>query len=527
MSRFSSLVPWCVLAAAVVAAGAAEPAKPPSKDRALPRMGMNLSGPADWNTELPFVDVFRMSRHWISQQEGRGWGQGPKLDLDPLGWVRSLPPGVRAETLMCTIERGHYPAGDYTVLYRGQGRLSFGGSVIATVSEQPGRTVVRVDPKRGPIHLRIEETLPSDYVRDLHVVMPGFEATYRSQVWHPTFLARWKGMDCLRFMDFQETNNSKQRRWSDRPTPEHATFSERGIPIEWLIDLANRLEADAWFCIPHQADDDYATNFARLAKERLSPKRRAWVEYSNEVWNGSFRQHAYAAEEGRKLELAEKPWEAAWRFTAVRSVALFDIWSREFGDPGRVVRVLPSQAANPYVSEQILAFRDAGKHADVLAIAPYFGFSVSPAPSERVNASVVAGWTVDQVLDHIEKTTLPEAERWIADSRKVADRYGLKLVAYEAGQHLVGIAGAENDAKLTALFHAANRHPRMQEIYTRYLDRWAASGGDLICNFSSVGAWSKWGSWGLLEHYDDDEAASPKFAAVKAWTNRHRPPPSP
>jgi hypothetical protein len=26
------------------------------------RLGMNLSGPADWSTELPFVDVFRLSR---------------------------------------------------------------------------------------------------------------------------------------------------------------------------------------------------------------------------------------------------------------------------------------------------------------------------------------------------------------------------------------------------------------------------------------------------------------------------------
>lgn len=30
--------------------------------RARPRLGMNLAGPADWNTELPFVDVFRLSR---------------------------------------------------------------------------------------------------------------------------------------------------------------------------------------------------------------------------------------------------------------------------------------------------------------------------------------------------------------------------------------------------------------------------------------------------------------------------------
>ena len=58
--------------------------------RATPRLGMNLSGPADWNTELPFVDVFRLSRAWISQRRGSGWGEAPPLELDECGWVKHL-----------------------------------------------------------------------------------------------------------------------------------------------------------------------------------------------------------------------------------------------------------------------------------------------------------------------------------------------------------------------------------------------------------------------------------------------------
>ena len=37
-------------------------------------------------------------------------------------------------------------------------------------------------------------------------------------------------------MDFQETNNSRQRRWSDRPRPEEATFTRQGVPVELLIE---------------------------------------------------------------------------------------------------------------------------------------------------------------------------------------------------------------------------------------------------------------------------------------------------
>lgn len=109
---------------------------------------------------------------------------------------------------------------------------------------------------------------------------------------------------------------------------------------------------------------------------------------------------------------------------------------------------------------------------------------------------------------------LPECVRWIKDNKKVADKYKMKLVAYEAGQHLVGVGGGENNEKLTSLLMAANRHPRMGQFYTRYLDAWRDAGGDLCGIFSSVGKFSKWGSWGLLEYYDDD---TPKFQAVLRW----------
>lgn len=42
---------------------------------------MNLSGIVDWNTEHAFVDVFRLSRQWISQKKGEPWGKGPKLEV--------------------------------------------------------------------------------------------------------------------------------------------------------------------------------------------------------------------------------------------------------------------------------------------------------------------------------------------------------------------------------------------------------------------------------------------------------------
>lgn len=501
----------CLIALFVVSLSAAE-VRPRSA------LGINLSGPADWNTELPFVDAFRLSRSWISQKKGAGWGKGPALQFDEHGWVQRLETDCFAETPLCTIEGGHYPSGDWTVLWDGDGKLELSkGKVIESA---PGRMIVNLDSKGGGFFLRLRETNPANPVRHIRVLMPGFTAEGAlKNPWHPNFLARWRGTACVRFMDFQETNNSKQRRWSDRPRLEDATFTRRGIPAELLCDLANRLKADAWLCLPHEADDDYVREFARLVKAKLDPERKVYVEYSNEVWNGQFQQNKYAGEQGQKLGLAEKSWEAAWRYTAQRSMEIFRIWEEALGGRERLVRVLPTQAGNSYVAKQIVGWKDAGRNADALAIAPYISMNI-PKEGKKLNADDVSTWSVDRFLDYVETNALPECIRWMAEHRKIADEHGLKLVCYEAGQHFVGVAGGENNEALTRLLYAANAHPRMVEIYGKYYAAWEANGGDLLCHFSSVGQWSKWGSWGLLQFADDDTKQSPKFGASMKWAKK-------
>lgn len=483
-----------------------------------PRLGINLSGPADWNTELPFVDVFRMSRPWISQRRGADWGQGPELELDEFGWVKRLEPDCWAETPLCTISGGHYPSGSYTVLYDGSGRLEFwNAATVATRS--PGRITLDVDASRGNFWLRIMETDPANPVRNIRVLMPGFADRTSEQPFHPRFLEYWQGVAAVRFMDWMHTNGSTITHWSERPTLKHATCSKHGVPVEHMIALANTLRADPWFCMPHLADDAYVRKFAQMVREQLRPELKVWIEYSNEVWNGQFAQHRHAAQRGQELGLAEKPWEAAWHYTAVRSCQLFAIWESVFEGAERLVRVLPSQAAVTHVSEQILNFQDASGRADVLAIAPYISCNV-PRSGKELTTSVVEKWTVDQALDYMEQTALPQAVQRIRAQKGIADQHGLRLVAYEAGQHMVGVGGGENNETVTRLFHAANAHPRMGDIYRQYYEAWSDAGGDLLCHFSSISQWSKWGSWGLMQYADQDPADSPKFQATLDWARR-------
>ena len=481
-----------------------------------PTLGLNLAGICDWNTELPFVDVFLETRPWISQRRGESWGRGPALELDEKGWIKRLEKDCFAEVPLCTIEGGHYPSGVYTVVYKGEGRIEVGSAKL--IEEKPGCALIDVNSQNGGFWLRIMETNPDDYIRDVHVYMPGFGLeSERSEfgIWNPEFIRRWRSMKIFRTMDWQATNGSKLKTWAERPKLDDAVYSRAGLPYEVIVDFIERTDADLWLCVPDQADDDFVRNLAILLKSRLSANKRIYLEYSNEVWNGSFEQNHRASEKGRVLKESSSDWEAAWYYVARRSVEIFKIFEDVFGGDSRLIRILPSQAAVPYVSEQILEFEDAWRYADALAIAPYVGLSV---PNEEKDKIVALG--IDGVLVLVEEKILPETIDMMKKQKEVADRYGLGLVSYEAGQHLVGLWGANDSEELNAILVGANRSSRMGDIYRKYFEAWEEIGGKAICHFSSVGKWTKWGSWGLIEYADETPDDSPKYKATLEFAER-------
>jgi len=495
--------------------GFAPAAQGDSKANTNHLLGINLSGPADWNSELAFADVFRLSRTWISQQGGKPWGQGPGLQLDAHGWIAKLDPGGSASSPVLTVKRA--PLGPYTLLYEGEGRLElWPANRVKVASNEPGRMVVEI--KEPGLILTLREVNAEKPIRNIRMVMPGCEETWKGNPFRPGFLQLWKPMNTFRFMDWMHTNGSAIVKWADRPTLEDQTWSAKGIPLEVMIDLCNRQLINPWFCMPHKADDDFVRQFAAMVRDRLDPTLHVYVEYSNEVWNGIFAQSRHAQEKGKELGLGakERPWEGGGMYYVHRSLEIFGIWEEVFGGRERLVRVLAWQAPAAWWFQNILLpYKDAAKHCDALAIAPYITMCIGPKGNP--DAETVAGWTVDQVLDYAESKAFAQSVKWMKDIRKVADQHGLRLIAYEGGQHLVGVGGGENNGKMTELFLAANRHPRMGELYRRYYDAWRQIVNDLFCTFSSIGGWSKWGSWGLAEHYDDTPEKAPKLKATLEW----------
>ncbi|WP_013321989.1 hypothetical protein [Gloeothece verrucosa] len=489
-------------------------------------IGTNLTGVTDWSTQLPFIDGFKSSRRWIPQSKKK-WNAGEfeQLDLDKNGWVKSLP-GANASqeytfvgTLLYHKQNGHYPGGKYVVLYEGEGKIEYsydGKKDIA--ASKPGRDVLNVTPSNAGIWLKITETDPKhkgNYIRNIHVLPQAYEKTYKTEIFNPLFLEKIQPFTTLRFMDWMKTNNSSQKEWSDRPTPDDSTWSPKGVPVEIMVALANRLNVNPWFNMPHQATDDYVKNFATYVRDHLKPGLKVYVEYSNEVWNAQFKQFHWV-EEQSPLNI--------YQTYGKRATQMMNIWDQVFGaKKQQVIGVMGGQTANPWVIGQ--ALKQANDSIDVIAIAPYVGGYIGNSKYEQQ----VESWTRDpdgglnKLFQEIFKGGvltngpsgggLPKAWPSVAKLREISQKHHLPLVAYEAGQHLVGVGKVTNNQAITKLFIEANRDPRMREVYEQLITQWnQVLGGTLFMNFSDIGQPSKWGSWGALEYLE--QKTSPKYQAL-------------
>jgi hypothetical protein len=507
----------------------AVPRTPPPPPHA--RLGTNLTAISDWTRQWPFVDIFKLARAWIPQQEGSSWGQGPPLQLTPDGWPASLQPGQYAETIIFDNAvddvNTDYPTGLYHLYYDGEGTIEFDLGSATIVSQSAGQMVVNVPSTQIGIFVKITQTNPANPLRNIRFIMPGFETTYQTQPFHPLFLSRLQNYKALRFMEWMFANNSTVQNWADRATPADYTKSIKGVDLETMIQLANTLHVSPWFNIPHAATDDFVSQFATMVYQQLDPSLPVYIEYSNETWNGIFSQNSYVQTQGLSLGLSQDPTQAGAFYTSMRSVQIFKIFQQVFGGTDRLVRVLPSQAASSWMSQQIVSFQNASSYADVLAIAPYYsacsdqasggwGFLGDPSTQDQV-----ATMTPDQVLDielsHIRNCALNE----MTANKAVAQQYGLNLVAYEGGQHLVGISDAQNNQTLTNLFKDVNRNPRIQTLYDEYLQDWATIGGDLFVHYVDIGSYSKYGSFGALEYQDQDVTTAPKYQSLMNFATQH------
>jgi hypothetical protein len=347
--------------------------------------------------------------------------------------------------------------------------------------------------------------------------MPGFENSYPTNPYNPDLISFMDDFQVIRFMDWMETNGSSNTLWSDRNTSDYYSQTlDNGVGYEHIVNLCNTSGKNPWICVPHRANDQYISELAKLFRDSLNPGLKIYIEYSNEVWNGSFTQSQYADSMGNVMGYSGNSWEQGWQYYAKRTADVMRIFENEFQDNSRLVKVISSQAANSWLTNYIIEkfedplYNPTQVQADAIAIAPYFGGSVA---NDIGNAGLINSISVDDILDSLE-LSLSTAYAWMDANKIVADTHNLELIAYEGGQHLVANATYYNDTAYVNKLMDANRHPRMEDLYCEYLNYWFDSTqAGLFCNFSSHGVYSKYGSWGIKEFMDD--TLSPKYLGLQ------------
>jgi hypothetical protein len=527
-------------------------------------VGFNVSGLYKLNSSMPFANIFKGSQGWFTSCEynwvekraidpgctannafntkEQGW-----IDLDENGWIRSLPlrhepPIFTGATSSITLPPD-FPTGSYVMTYVGEGSITVAGGVQIT-RQQNGRIEFQINNPAKGLKIQIKKTNPQNYIRNIDVFAAANERTYTGIPFRADYLSKVRPFDAIRFMPWQNAKETKIVRWQDRPKPESAHYNgTEGVPVEIMVDLANQSNSDPWFTVPYKANQDYIRNFAQLVKDRLDPRQKVYIEYSNEVWNALYPVYHLAVRQSQAMwptahqdkgGLRKQYLVANWY--AKKSVETCNIWKQTFGSQrNRVVCVISSFARTPDIARETLACplvsnTPCANTVDAYAVAPYFGDYLAL----KQNRSIVKQWAsspngVDNVFAELMNGGLipngpaggaiPLAyNNGIKGSAAVAKEFGVKLLAYEGGQHLKRDDPPHTlrDPEILGMFLKANQDPRMGQLYREYLNTWRRSGGDLFMHFYGVAQSEPNTAFGMLE--TSNSGSTPKYNALMDYS---------
>lgn len=487
-------------------------------------LGLNITSTVAWENEWMYVNIAHHSLAWFPNNTPVAWDQWyAKSDLQGNGYLKPGQTGTLAivwgpdvaitDTFVLTWE------GDATLGLDDQPQI-FQATIL---NSQPGRIEFYVE-NQIFMFVEVSQNSVQNPLHNLRCVRKAHENL--NQTFTPELLDLLRPFKVLRFMDQMETNNSKVVRYQDY-TPENGLL-QAPAGLDKLVELSNLVHADPWFCVPLLANDSFVLYMAHYIAQNLESGRTVRVELSNEVWNGIFDQHEQAANLARQLNLSNTGhnWEDAPAYYGFRSAQIHKIFRNVFAqypNAPQLCTLVAWQNASTYFFENFILPNyqlASGNNAvpDAIAAAPYFGYSLG----DPDKMAIVENWTLDQLFDQLQNGTYFPNEGTVlepfsayGDYQSLMQKWNIQhLIAYEAGQHLVGFGGAENNETLINLFNNANRDPRMKALYQKYFAAWRAAGGELMTMFSSHSAFGKYGSWGLKESLKQPLAQCPKLQAV-------------
>ncbi|WP_146201413.1 CBM9 family sugar-binding protein [Leucothrix arctica] len=507
-------------------------------------LGINTNEALENNTSLPFVNLFKLSMPF---DEARPWFTKGHVQYDQNGWPKLLNGGQAGTRFLNQIDPQALPKGVYTVKYDGQGRIRYGGSV-KVVSRGQGVDLITMTPmsdKKITATLTIDSSNPRNYVRNIRILLPGgicadnplrsvstarqcrgnyqsFADNYNHITFNPDYLNFMKDFKVLRFMNMAGITRNNLSQWTKRPNLNQSTWGgkegRRGVPLEIMVKLSNKLNIDPWFSIPHNANNDFIKRYALYVRSNLKPHLKAYVEYSNETWNDVFVPQAeHMKQTGTRYKLDTDRRVAGAKYYSLQSTRIFKMWEQMFGGKERLVRVMGGLTSDMNLSHTILGYRDAYKNVDALAVAPYFYVS-----QERMKSIRSVGQVFQQLEAKDNRYSIANTLKNVGQQAEIAKSYGVDLIAYEGGQHFVQSKTHSVTEGATPYLIQANRHPHMATLYTRLLQGWKKAGGKLFVAFSAPRPYTWHGSWGIKEYINQPMHKAPKYRALIGFAKGHK-----
>ena len=508
-------------------------------------LGINTNETMDMDSSVPFLNLFKLA---LPFEEARPWLTKGKIDYDENGWPIRLNGGIAGTRFIGGYPANSIPSTVYNVFYEGEGEIRYGVNA-RLVRRLPGRDLIEIRPgkeKKISASLTIIKSNPSNYIRNIRILMPGgickgkpfrkvkakkqcgpnnpfmsFAQHDEEIVFNPDYLNFMKDFRVIRMMNISGITRNPIGTWDKRATLSKASWGGkegvRGAPLEVMVKLANLTGADPWFNLPHRANNDYVQKYAEYVSRHLKPELKAYIEYSNETWNGVFSQTHHMQLMGERLGLDAHKIYRGLKYYSQRSVEIFDIWEKAFAGNNRLVRVLGGMTTNLPMSHMILGYKDAYKKVDALAIAPYF--HASQKAQKRINS-------LDEVFKLLRakhnRYSVTSTLRMVQQQNRIAAQYGTDLIAYEGGQHLVAYKTHSNNDASNQYLIQANKDERMAKLYYEFLEGWKKAGGKLFIAFSAPRHYNWIGSWGIKEHIAQDAADAPKYRALMYFQKTNR-----
>ena len=489
-------------------------------------IGVNLNGISYWSTQEPFIDRIKTSAGW-SAKDSSGKDISDQLPHDANGDLTSLAGVTKLSLALAVDPRSAAPIDQYVLTYDGTAtKVAITASKI--ISQSDGKVVFEYTggDTKADVIVTFSGLNASDPVHDLHVMRTDQVSLYNAgEIFNPDFVAKVAQWDVVRFMDWENTNDSDAITWDTRTTLNDAFWSRQathdGVPLEAMVKLCNEAHVDMWYNMPTKADDTFVKNALTYIRDHLDPSLKVHVEWSNEVWNQSFNTYRYAQAQADKLwGNGSTVAHGANIYYGYRSAQIADMAQKIFSGShaGQLLDVLGGQAASTglltYMQQGATkaGFGTLSSLFEEYAIAPYFGGEMGTGV-HTVDEAKILGWAksgaagLDAAFHQLEfgggldsDRSLAIVNQFIAKSGAAAKAAGLSLVAYEGGTSFGTTKfDAADKSTIQDFFNRLLADPRMGELYTKMLAAFKAAGGTNFLAFNDVGGAQDSGTWGMLD----------------------------